>query len=100
MVKMSVYLDDILSMSYEAWPWLTYPNFLVGSCIVLSGSAIAPLLAGFQVTPYIPFDDVYLTGLVTRRVNSSIRVLSSEKYNSINGKFSRQAKYNAFSHHF
>jgi len=33
----------------------------------MAGKAITPLLAAFQVTPFLPFDDVFLTGVIANK---------------------------------
>ncbi len=43
----------------------------------MSGKTIFPLLAAAQTTPYIPFDDTYLTGLCTGK--AGIKVLHSDQ---------------------
>lgn len=55
------------AISYEAWPWIEYPTFIRGAAVLMASKAIRPLLAAFQTTPFIPFDDVYLTGLAAKK---------------------------------
>lgn len=54
-------------ITYHTWPWKKMPSFLFGNIFLMTQSAVAPLLAAAQTTPYIPFDDLFLTGLSARR---------------------------------
>ena len=55
-------------MSWELWPWKTYPNYLFGASILIPGSeGIRRLLAAAKTTPYYRIDDVYLNGLLPEK---------------------------------
>ena len=64
--------------SDEMWPWSRLPKYLDGPCYLISGSAVGPLLAAAQTTPYFISEDVYLFGLCSRKVGVLIR--SSTRY--------------------
>ena len=58
-----------------------HPAFLRGAIVLMTGSCIARLLGGFQVTPFIPFDDVYLSGLVASK--AAVPIFTNEWYSNI-----------------
>jgi len=69
-------------LSYEQWPWQKLPPFLAGSAYLISGSAIGPLLAAAQVTPYhngSP-EDVYITGILTEIAKVIIRSSTFDRF--------------------
>lgn len=39
-------------VSYEEWPWTSYPPYLFGGSILISGKAVSPLLETAELTPY------------------------------------------------
>lgn len=62
-------------VSYETWPWSSFPIFLSGGCVLISGKAISPLLAAAQTTPYLlTVDNVYLGGLLARKAGVPLRM--------------------------
>ena len=66
------------SISYEEWPWFDYPPYVMGGAILMSGTAVRPLLAAAQTLPFVPFEDVYLTGLCSLR--AGVQLWTSERY--------------------
>ena len=64
-------------VTYEQWPWKNYSPFLLGSSYLISGTAIGPLVAAAQVTPFCQpngsTEDVYVTGILTQKANVTIR---------------------------
>jgi hypothetical protein len=44
----------------------------------MPGITIGPLLAASQTTPFLPFDDTFLTGLCTAK--AAIKVRISDRY--------------------
>ena len=56
-------------ISFDEWPWNSYPQYVEGSFYLLTHDAIVPLLAAIQTTPMIPFEDVYLTGICAEKAN-------------------------------
>ena len=54
-------------ISYEDWPWITYPPYLSGAIVLLSGKVIQSLLAAAQTTPCLPFDDTFINGLCAEK---------------------------------
>nr|CAH0110642.1 unnamed protein product [Daphnia galeata] len=62
--------------TYKEWPWIQYPEYINGPAYLLHGSAILPLLAAFQTTPMIPFEDIYITGLCTEKAGIKKRITS------------------------
>lgn len=65
-------------ISHEDWPWSSYPTYFRGASVLLPGKTIGLLLAAAQTTPYLPFDDIYLTGLCAEK--GGITVLHADKY--------------------
>jgi len=49
----------------------------MGAGIVMSGNSITSLLAAAQTTPFMPFDDVYLTGLCSSK--AGVQLFTSER---------------------
>ncbi|KAI9563393.1 hypothetical protein GHT06_010856 [Daphnia sinensis] len=60
-------------ISYQEWPWNQYPPYMMGPTVLIPGGTIVPLLAAFQTTPMIPFDDVYYTGICTEKAGIKTR---------------------------
>ncbi|XP_057368455.1 uncharacterized protein LOC130689535 [Daphnia carinata] len=54
--------------------------YYYGPAIIMPGSTIRPLLAAFQTTPFMPFDDVYYSGICTEKAGIKIHV-SSNSFN-------------------
>jgi hypothetical protein len=44
--------------SYENWPWQKFPIYFHGAGVVIAGTAVRPILAAMQVTPYFIWDDM------------------------------------------
>jgi len=72
-----VYLAD------DQWPWQKLPHFILGSVYLISGSAILPLLAAAQVTPYLypngAPEDVYINGILAEIANVTVRSTSFDR---------------------
>lgn len=66
-------MTDKWSYSFETWPWSRLPLYINGPGYLISGSAITPLLAATQTTPYFISDDIYLSGICNRRVGVPLR---------------------------
>ncbi|XP_059351834.1 lactosylceramide 1,3-N-acetyl-beta-D-glucosaminyltransferase-like [Daphnia carinata] len=66
--------DGKFEISLEVWPWSKYPIYSMGAAILMAGSAMEPLLAACQTTPYFLFDDAYLIGLCTSKAGIAVRV--------------------------
>ncbi|XP_059350798.1 uncharacterized protein LOC130693163 [Daphnia carinata] len=62
---------------YENWPWRDIPHYYQGAGIVMAGSAVRPLLAAIQTTPYFIWDDMYLIGLCAVKARLRIRTSQS-----------------------
>ena len=63
-------------LTYDQWPLEDFPPFLHGSSYLLSGTAIGPLLAAAQVTPFAqPNEDIYVTGILTQIANVTIQYI-------------------------
>ena len=61
-------------LTYEQWPWKNVPVY-VGSCYLISSSAVSPLLAAAQVTRSLypgAYEDMYMTGILTDIANVTI----------------------------
>lgn len=68
-------------ITLEAWPWHTYPDYIIGPVYMIHGSSILPLLAAMQTTPVNPFEDVYVTGICSEK--AGIKVLFSSGTTSL-----------------
>ncbi|XP_046453458.1 uncharacterized protein LOC124201058 isoform X3 [Daphnia pulex] len=64
--------------SYENWPWQKFPIYFQGAGVVIAGSAVRPILAAMQVTPYFIWDDMYLVGLCA--VKAKVQLRTSNQY--------------------
>jgi hypothetical protein len=65
-------------VTLEEWPWNTYPGYYyLGPAVLFSGRTILPLLAAFQTTPMMPFDDIYVTGMCTEKAGINRTSFSS-----------------------
>ena len=62
-------------MTYEDWPWNSYPPYFLGPAVLFPGIVIVPLLAAFQTTPMMPIDDIYYTGIYVRKKLASNFIL-------------------------
>ena len=63
-------------ISHERWPWPTYPPYIQGKCYLITGSAIASLLAAAITIPFLPFEDLYLTGMCAKKAKVPLFVHS------------------------
>ncbi|KZS01650.1 Uncharacterized protein APZ42_001627 [Daphnia magna] len=68
-------------ITLEAWPWHTYPDYIIVPVYMIHGSSILPLLAAMQTTPVNPFEDVYVTGICSEK--AGIKVLFSSGTTSL-----------------
>lgn len=59
-------------ISYEDFPWQSYPYYCEGAAIMIDGGAVRRLLASAQTIPYLKFDDIYYTGLVAPKAGISL----------------------------
>ena len=70
-------LLDKLKQTSEHWPWEKMPTYAMGSGYLIAGSAIHPLLAAAQVTPFPQpngaFEDLYATSLCAEIANVAFR---------------------------
>ena len=73
--------SDKWIVSQQLWPWSTYPTYVSGGSYIIDSSAIGPLLAAAQTTPYFPFEDLYVNGLCARK--AEVQVLASDLYMQI-----------------
>lgn len=60
-------------ISFDEWPWESYPPYFSGGSVLIPGRTIGPLLAAAEVTPYLWIDDIYLSGLLAEKANISLR---------------------------
>ena len=60
-------------ITFDEWPWKEYPQYLTGGAYLLSHGAIVPLLAAIQTTPFMPFEDIYITGICSEKANVEIK---------------------------
>jgi hypothetical protein len=68
--------DGKWGITLEEWPWNNYPPYLLGPAVLLHGSTIVRLLAAFQTTPMIRFDDLYYTGICAERAGVKVHYSS------------------------
>ncbi|KAK4010686.1 hypothetical protein OUZ56_019817 [Daphnia magna] len=64
--------DGKWKVTYQEWPWNTYPGYLGGPAYLLHGSAILPLLAACQTTPMLSLEDLYWTGICAEKADVNI----------------------------
>ncbi|KAI9559031.1 hypothetical protein GHT06_015820 [Daphnia sinensis] len=64
--------DGKWKVTYQEWPWNTYPSYLGGPAYLLHGSAIRPLLAACQTTPMVSLEDLYWTGICAEKADVNI----------------------------
>jgi hypothetical protein len=69
------------SITVEEWPWDNYPPYLFGPAVLLHGSTIVRLLAAFQTTPMISFDDLYYTGICAEKAGVKVHYSSDSTSN-------------------
>lgn len=69
-----IFLEDPYFMSFDIWPWSTYPSYNYGGFYMISGAAIRKLLVATLSVPYIQFEDLYLIGLCARLARVQIMV--------------------------
>ena len=69
-------------MTYEDWPWKSYPPYFFGPAVLFPSSVIVPLLAAFQTTPMMPIDDIYYTGICSEK--AGVKLHSSTKSTRLN----------------
>lgn len=67
-------------MSFQQYPLKVYPDFATGPAYLLSTDVIAGLLRLAPMQPYLPLEDVFVTGLLSARLGIK-RVHSAEFYN-------------------
>ena len=70
-------------LTYEQWPWEKLPPYAMGSCYLIAGRAIGPLVAAAQVIPFPQpngsFEDLYVTSFCAEIANVTFRT-SPSKY--------------------
>lgn len=60
------YLGGSHKISWDEWPWETYPNYADGPAYLMHGTWILPLMDAIRTTPTIPFV-VYLTEICSEK---------------------------------
>ena len=66
-------------VSWDLWPWKTYPNYLFGPAVLIpGGEGVGRLLTAAKTTPYYRIDDVYLNGLLPEK--AKINITSIERF--------------------
>lgn len=53
----------VWKITYEEWPWSEYPFYVTGGAQLITGDALHFLLAASQVIPFLPFEDLFVTGV-------------------------------------
>ena len=69
----SISAEGKWKISLEDWPWSTYSNYFSGGGVLMLGITIAPILAAAQTIPYMPFDDIFFTGLCTAKAGITVQ---------------------------
>ncbi|XP_057368424.1 beta-1,3-galactosyltransferase 5-like [Daphnia carinata] len=69
--------DGKWKVTYQEWPWNTYPSYFGGPAYLLHGTAILPLLAACQTTPMISLEDLYWTGICAEKADVNINFSSN-----------------------
>jgi hypothetical protein len=72
-----VKLEGKWSISFEDWPWNSYPPSYQGSVVLFPTNVIFPMLAAMQTTPLVPFEDVYYTGLCREKAGIKIHLYTN-----------------------
>jgi hypothetical protein len=68
--------DSKWKVSWELWPWKTYPSYLLGpSVLIPGGEGVRRLLNAAKTTPYFRIDDVYLNGLLPEKAEMNVTSL-------------------------
>lgn len=70
-------LDEKNYISYDAWPWTTYPPYVYGGIYLITKRAVIKLLAAIQVTPLIEYEDLYIVGLCATK--AAVQVMVAER---------------------
>lgn len=66
-------LEGKWQVSWENWPWRTYPSYLRGPAVLIpGGEGIRRLLNAAKSTPYYHIDDVYLNGLLPEKAQINV----------------------------
>ena len=68
------------------------PPYILGGAVLIPQITIFPLLAAFQTTPLIPFEDVYLSGICSEK--TGIKLLFSSR--SFRFVFALREMYNQY----
>jgi hypothetical protein len=55
--------DERHKTTKKLWPLKEFPRFMLGGAYLMGRPAVPRLLAAAQVTPVLPLEDVYVTGL-------------------------------------
>jgi hypothetical protein len=55
--------DERHKTTKKSWPLKEFPRFMLGGAYLMGRPAVPRLLAAAQVTPVLPLEDVYVTGL-------------------------------------
>lgn len=69
-------------MDYDQWPWITYPDHVLGATYLISRVAVHQLLSAAQVTPYFSFEDIYVGGILSEIANVTIRQSTNRRYST------------------
>ena len=70
-VGSKVYRKGKWGISFEDFPFETYPVYEAGSAYIISSDLVDDLYAASEFVPYIFIDDVYITGILGRILNAT-----------------------------
>lgn len=64
--------------SKKAWPLKEFPRFILGGAYLMGRPAVPRLLAAAQITPILPLEDVYVTGLCA--AGGKVELIPNKRY--------------------
>lgn len=73
-----VVADERHKTTKKAWPLKEFPRFVLGGAYLMGRPAVPRLLAAAQVTPVLPLEDVYVTGLCA--VGGKVELIPKKRY--------------------
>lgn len=73
-------------MPFEVYAGAFYPTFVYGPCYVLSTDLLSEISAQCKSQPYIPYEDVFVTGMCTQQLSNVTRYHRDEFIQTSCGK--------------
>lgn len=59
----------VSALSTQIWPWDRYPGYCNGYIYALRPQVAMKLVLASRLTPFLPLDDIYITGVLRDRLN-------------------------------